>query len=117
MKKTTTDALFWRCFYLLCFFQNSLNHRQAISTALDESFATVLDFGPEEFSSSSEDEKQQSDHDNTVRNLNNANIKENVDAEEPKVNLAPDVIPRENVPIFVSNEEKPIQSEAIWFRI
>ena len=68
-----------------------------------------MDFGPEEFSSSSEDEKQQSDHhDNTVRNLNNANIKENVDAEEPKVNLAPDVIPRENVPIFVSNEEKPI---------
>mgnify|MGYP001211779268 CR=1 FL=1 len=68
-----------------------------------------MDFGPEEFSSSSEDEKQQSDHhDNTVRNLNSANIKENVDAEEPKVNLAPDVIPRENVPIFVSNEEKPI---------
>ena len=73
-----------------------------------------MDFGPEEFSSSSEDEKQQSDHhhDNTVRNLNSANNKENVlisdeDAEEPKVNLAPNVILKENVPVFISNELTP----------
>ena len=113
MKNNNWRRLHWRCFYLLNF-QNSLNHRQAISTALDESFATVLDFGPEEFSSSSEDEKQQSDHhhDNTVRNLNSTNNKENVlisdeDAEEPKVNLAPNVILKENVPVFISNELTP----------
>ena len=86
--------------------QNSLNHRQAISTALDESFATVLDFGPEEFSSS-EDEKQQSEITTTVRHLNSENVPKvevKNEVREPQVNLAPDVIPRENVP----NLEEPI---------